>query len=77
MKWILEFSDRKPFIFVLILLVGWMILVSVVAILAGILLSKPISDPLIQAVGTLVATLVLLLGAYRIGWLNRIGITNF
>jgi membrane protease YdiL (CAAX protease family) len=77
MKSLLEFSNRKPLIFILILFAVWMILVFVVAILAGILLSKPIVDPLIQAIGNLVATLILILGAYRIGWLNRIGITNF
>lgn len=77
MKSILEFSQRKPLIFVLILLVAWMILVSVIAILFGNLLSKPIDDPKIQAVGTMLATLLLLLAAYRIGWFNRIGVTYF
>jgi len=77
MKSVLNFSERRPFIFVLILLVAWMILVSVIAILVGILLNKPIVDPLIQAVGALVATLFLLLVAYRLGWINHIGITSF
>ena len=77
MKSVLEFSERRPLIFVLIIIMAWMSLVFVVALLLGNLLSKPIADPLIQAVGTLVATLLLLLGAYHIGWINRIGITNF
>jgi membrane protease YdiL (CAAX protease family) len=77
MKSAIKFNERKPLIFVLVIIMAWMSLVFVVAILAGFLLSKPIVDPLSQAVGTLVATLILLLGAYRIGWLNRIGITNF
>lgn len=77
MKSVLEFSNRKPLIFILILLVVWMILVFVVALLAGFLLNKPIVDPVVQAVGNLVATLILLLAGYRIGWLDRIGFTNF
>ncbi len=64
-------------IFVLILLVAWMILVSALAITVGMLLNKPIVDPLIQAVGALIATLFLLLVVYRIGWVNHIGITRF
>lgn len=76
MKSVFEFSERKPLVFVLILVMVWMSLVFVIALLVGNLLSKRIADPLIQAVGTLVATLLLLLGAYRIGWINRIGITN-
>jgi len=54
-----------------------MILVSIFAMLAGILIDKPITDPLIQAVGALVATLILLLGTYRLGWISQIGITRF
>ena len=77
MKSVQNFSERKPLIFVLILLVAWMMLVSVIAILVGMLLNKPIADPLIQAVGALVATLFLLLGAYRVGWIHHIGITSF
>ena len=77
MKSVLEFSERKPFIFVLMLLAAWMILVFVLAITVGMLINKPIVDPLIQAVGALIATLFLLLVVYRIGWINHIGITSF
>jgi membrane protease YdiL (CAAX protease family) len=77
MKTVLRFSERKPLIFVLILLLAWMILVFIVAILVGFLLDKPIADPLIQSVGALVATLFLLFGAYHIGWISQIGITSF
>jgi len=77
MKAVLKFSEDKPLIFVLILLVAWMILVSAVAIMVGMLLNKPIVDPLIQAVGALIATIFLLLVVYRIGWINHIGITRF
>lgn len=77
MKTVLRFSERRPLIFVLILLLAWMILVSIVAILVGFLFDKPIVDPLPQSVGALVATLFLLLGVYRIGWISQIGVTSF
>lgn len=77
MKWLLKFNEKRPLFFVLILLVAWMILVSLVAVLVGYLVNKPVADPLVQAFGTLVATLLLLFGAYRIGWFNKIGITSF
>lgn len=77
MKSVLNISERKPLIFVLVLLVAWMILVTAVAVPVGILLNRPIADSLIQAVGALIATLILLLAAYRIGWINHIGITSF
>jgi len=77
MKSLLKFNERRPLLFALMLLVAWMILVSFVAILVGYLVDKPVADPLVQAIGTLVATLLLLFGAYRIGWINRIGVTSF
>jgi membrane protease YdiL (CAAX protease family) len=77
MKSVINFSVRKPLIFVLVVLVAWMILVTAVAVPVGILLNRPIADSLIQAVGALIATLILLLAAYRIGWINHIGITSF
>jgi membrane protease YdiL (CAAX protease family) len=77
MKSILQFGDRRPVIFVLAVLVAWMMLVSVISILTGTLVDKPITDPQIQTAGTLIATVLLLFGAYRAGRIDRIGIVSF
>ena len=70
MKKILRFADAKPFWFGVAVLVLWMLLVSILSLLAGVLFSLPIADLKIQAVGTLTATLLLLFGAVRIGWID-------
>jgi membrane protease YdiL (CAAX protease family) len=77
MKSVLRFGDRRPLIFVLAVLVAWLMLVSVISILVGTLFDKPIADPQIQAAGTLIATILLLFGAYRVGWIDRIGLVSF
>jgi membrane protease YdiL (CAAX protease family) len=54
-----------------------MMLVSVISILVGTLFDKPIADPQIQSAGTLIATILLLFGVYRVGWIDKIGIISF
>ena len=53
-----------------------MILVSVISILAGTLFDKPMTNPQIQAASTLMATMLLLYGTYRAGWIDKTGITR-
>lgn len=77
MNTVLRFADKKPVLFVLAALVAWMLLFSIFAILTGALFSLPITDPITQAVGGLLATLLLLFGAVRVGWIDGIGIFNF
>ena len=77
MESILAFGNRKPFLFVLILLAAWVLTVSAVAVLAGILFSASIADPQIQSLSTLIATILYLFGAYRAGWIDKIGIIKF
>lgn len=77
MEIVRDINERKPVLFAFLILVAWMILVSIIGILIGSLLRRPMADPLIQSLGTLAATLLLLFGAHRLGWINKIGITNF
>lgn len=74
MKKILRFADGKPFLFGVAVLVVWMLLVSIFSLLAGILFSLPSADLITQVASTLTATLLLLFGAARIGWIDGIGI---
>ena len=71
-----RFADRKPFIFVVGVLVAWILLGSIFVILAATLFRLPITDPKIQAAGTLIATILLLCIAIRISWIDGIGIVN-
>jgi len=71
----LQFGERKPLILVISIQVIWMILVSVISILVGTLFEKPMTNPEVQAAGTLIATILLLYGTYRAGWIDRTRIT--
>lgn len=72
-----RFSDRRPFVFVVILFGTWVVLAGLIAGLAGAVLDRPVGDPLSQTVGTVGATFLLLLGAVRLEWIAHVGITSF
>lgn len=76
MKAILKFANRKPFLFVITVLVVWILLVSISAIITGALLNMSMGNLMPQAISTLIATFLLLFGAARIGWIKRIGIAS-
>ena len=71
-----SFGDRRPLLFVVILFASWIVLAGLAAALAGAVLDLPVADPLVQTVGTVTATLLLLWGVIRLGWIDRIGITR-
>ena len=77
MKSVSEFADRRPFPFGLLTLVAWIFLAGLIIAVSVLLLKLPLDDAFIQLIGTLSATAIVLFFASRLGWLRRIGITNF
>ena len=72
-----SYADRRPFLFALAVLLAWVFLTGLSGASAALLLGRPATDPLIQSIGTLTATAVLLWESYRVGWLRAMGITRF
>ena len=72
-----RFADRKPLMFGLGALLAWIVLDALVLGVLTLLLKMPIANPFVQVAGTLSATCILLLMASRLGWLHRIGLTDF
>ena len=70
-------ADRRPILFVLSILLSWMVLGTAIVFVAATLFQKPFTDLFIQLAGTVGATLIILLVASRLGWVKKIGITNF
>ena len=70
-------ADRKPLVFGLVALLTWIVLDALILGVLTILFRMPIANPFVQVAGTLSATCILLLIASRLGWLHRIGLTDF
>jgi membrane protease YdiL (CAAX protease family) len=68
-----RFAERQPLLFAITTLLAWIVLTGLSAGGAAALLGRPIADPLIQSIGTLIATGVLLGMAHRLGWLRAMG----
>jgi membrane protease YdiL (CAAX protease family) len=73
----LSFANKQPFMFALAVLIAWMVLAAIFALATSALLEVAVVDHLPQAAGSLIATLLLLFGTWRIGWLGEIGIAKF
>jgi membrane protease YdiL (CAAX protease family) len=76
MKVLSHLADRRPLAFGLLALLTWVVLDALILGIATLLLKMPIANPFVQLVGTLSATGILVLIAYRLGWLHKIGLTN-
>ena len=69
-----NFSRRRPLLFALSTLVAWMALASTGVILIATLTRNPITDPLPQSAGALIATLALITVMGWLGWIQQSGI---
>jgi membrane protease YdiL (CAAX protease family) len=69
-------ATEHPLRFVLVVLLGWIITGLLFALVAAGLLRTELASDLAQSVGTLVATGLLLVLAWRLDWLRRAGITR-
>jgi membrane protease YdiL (CAAX protease family) len=70
-------ATEHPLLFVLAVLLGWIVSSGLLALAAAALLGTELASDLAQSVGTLTATgLLLLLLAWRLGWLRSTGITR-
>ena len=70
-------AEKRPLVFVLLTLLIWFFLGAVLVVGSGALLQVPIVEDVLQMVGTLGATFVLLVLAGRMGWLRSMGIACF
>jgi membrane protease YdiL (CAAX protease family) len=77
MNSISNLADRKPLLFVLILLISWTILGALTILQITAVSKIPVSNVLPQTAGTLIATLLILAVVHRLGWINAIGINSF
>jgi membrane protease YdiL (CAAX protease family) len=69
-------ATEHPLRFVILVLLGWIITGLLCALAAAALLRVELTDDLAQSLGTLVATGLLLLVAWRLDWLRPAGITR-
>jgi membrane protease YdiL (CAAX protease family) len=69
-------ADRRPLAFALLAILGWLLAGGVLALVSAALLQVPLIAEGPQMVGTLGATLILLVIAWRLGWLPGIGIAG-
>jgi membrane protease YdiL (CAAX protease family) len=76
MRTIKRLADKRPFVFALLILLIWLLLGAVLVVVCATLLQVSMTDIVPQMVGTLGATLLLLLLMGRMGWLGPIGITR-
>ena len=76
MKKIKAFATKHPIAFCLAALLSWMIAGAVIAVASAALLQVSMLTFWPQKIGTLGATLLLLILAWRLGWLQSIGLTK-
>jgi membrane protease YdiL (CAAX protease family) len=69
-------ATRHPLLFVLVILLGWLAGTLLAALAAAALLRTELAGNLAQSVGALTATGLVLLLAWRLGWLRSMGITR-
>jgi membrane protease YdiL (CAAX protease family) len=69
-----EFAGRHPVFFVLVVILAWFLVGALVAGLITLVLQTSLYDSVPQTLGTLAATLYVLLIAWRFGWLRAAGI---
>lgn len=69
-------ATKHPLIFVVVVLFGWLAAGLLGALAAGALLGTGLTSDLAQSLGTLAATALLLLLAWRLGWLPCLGLTR-
>ncbi len=69
-------SSHRPLLFLLLALLGWMLVAAAGVAIFAALSGRPVTDEASQSAGMLLATVCLLLLAWRLGWLRGIGITN-
>jgi membrane protease YdiL (CAAX protease family) len=77
MKPISRLADKKPLLFGLLALLTWIALGALINGIVAFLLKMPFADSFVQLAGISGATCILLLLAFRLGWLGKIGITDF
>ena len=71
------FAEKRPLAFALLALLIWFVLGAVFVVGSAALLRVPIVEDVPQMAGTLGATFVLLLIAWRMGWLRSMGLASF
>ncbi len=76
MKALSKLSNQRPFIFVLLVLLGWIGLVTIISTIVSALFQVSVISSTNQRVSTLAATLIILLFVLRLGWLHQIGLMN-
>jgi membrane protease YdiL (CAAX protease family) len=69
-------STRYPFVFVLIVLVGWILTSGLASLAAAAVFDVAPTSALAQSMGTLTGTVLALLLAWRLGWLQAAGIAR-
>lgn len=69
-----NYSGRRPLLFTLSTLVTWMVLASTGVLLIATLTRNPITDPLPQSAGALIATVALITVMGWLGWIQGSGI---
>ena len=77
MNTIKTFAEKRPFVFVVLVLLTWFFLGAVLVFGSAALLRVSIVEDVPQIIGTLGATFVLLVIMGRMGWLRSIGIARF
>lgn len=70
------FATNHPLLFTLLLILSWFVVGAIFVALATLLLQSSFLDYGPQVIGTLAATIYLLLLAWRFGWLRAAGITT-
>ncbi len=69
-------ATEHPLLFVIAVLLGWLASSLLTSLAAAALLDTELASDLAQSLGTLAATALILLLAWRLGWLRPAGITR-
>jgi len=70
------FADRRPALFVLLLMISWILVVMLFGWFAVAILGLSFTSNIVQSIATLAATGCLLIVAGKLGWLGKAGFTR-
>jgi len=69
-----RFSRSHPILFTLALIITWFLVAGIATGISSVVLRAPFIDPIPQSIGSLSATIYVLLISWQFGWLRSSGI---
>ncbi|MBK5108140.1 MAG: hypothetical protein JJE12_08405 [Anaerolineales bacterium] len=70
------FSDSQPILFTFVLLISWFLVAAIAIGITATAVEISFIEPLPQSIGSLTATLYIVLIVWQFGWLRASGISS-